>query len=84
MRSLIALTILGLVLVAPLAVMAGDCGGGARGASASSVGDFGCANACPLAQTAATHRATGNEAARASVAVREAIAKTVSANLERI
>jgi len=84
MRHLIALAVLGLVLVAPLAVLAGDCGGGSCGAGTSSIGDFGCANACPLAQTAATHRAAGNEAVTASVALREAVARTVAANLDRI
>jgi hypothetical protein len=45
---------------------------------------FSCANQCPLAQQANTHRSTGREAMAVSATVRAAVAAQVEKNLARI
>jgi hypothetical protein len=53
---------------------AGECSGGG----------FSCANECPLAQKANTHRSTGREAMTASTALRATLAAQVERNLARV
>jgi hypothetical protein len=72
MRILLCTLVLLVVALAPLAALAGDCGG------------FSCENACPLAKAANQHRADGYESARLSVEIQKEVAATVLANLEKI
>lgn len=53
--------------------LAGDCGDG-----------FSCANECPLAQKANTHRSAGREAIGVSTMLRATLAAQVERNLARV
>ena len=77
MRSFI-LTLALAALVAFPAVVNAQCGGSAAAS------DYRCTNQCPLAKQANTRRAMGTEATATSASVREVVAKTVAANLDRI
>ena len=55
-----------------------QCGGSAGS------GDYKCTNACPLAKTASTRRADGNEATFTSASLRKVVTETVVENLDRI
>ena len=72
MRIFLCTLVLLVVALAPLAALAGGCGG------------FSCENACPLAKAANQQRADGEESARLSVAIRKEVAAAVLANLEEI
>jgi hypothetical protein len=60
------------------AVARAQCGGSA------STSDYRCTNQCPLAKQANLRRAKGTEACATSDSVRNAVAKTVARNLDRI
>ena len=62
-------------LAAAVAVpaIAGDC-----------VSGFSCANECPLAQQANTHRSTGRESLAVSAVVRATVTAQVERNMARI
>ncbi len=77
MKSLI-LSLAFAALVFVPAVARAQCSGSAPSS------DYRCTNQCPLAKKANLRRAKGTEAYATSESVREALAKTVSANLDRI
>ncbi len=78
MKKLMALVVTASFLAAGAAALAGDCCG--SGKSSKDEG-FNCANACPLAKKANTHRSYGNEG---SAAQKTSLACQVQKNLAKI
>jgi hypothetical protein len=70
------------LVVAALATIPMTARAQCRGSAGSS--DYKCTNGCPLAKTASTRRAFGDEAALASASLRKVVTETVVTNLDRI
>ncbi len=88
MKTFLAIAILAL-LAFPAYAGEGECGGacpfgGSCAEGGCDVDGFTCRNACPLAKQMNTRRSLGGEAATASAIVRNDIATTVVANLQKI
>lgn len=77
MRTFLTILVVAAAAAFPLDLRA-QCGGSAADS------DYKCTNACPLAKTASTRRANGLESVLVSESVRDVVAKTVAANLDRI
>ena len=71
MRRILSLVAL-LAFLSPIAVAGDGCPMGGCPISGA------CANPCPLAQDANSHRSTGGEAVFASIAIRAEYVKTIS------
>lgn len=77
MRGILLALVILIAVALPAAAWAQCC-------PSSGQTDYKCTNACPLAKTASTRRATGNESTLTSESLRDAVAKTVAANLTKI
>jgi hypothetical protein len=82
MKKLVIVAVAALVASAIPAFAGGGCCGGKGAMSAN--GGFDCANECPLAQAANTHRSAGRESMAVSTAIRATLAASVQKNLARV